>query len=553
MIKTLRNIHLDRSIWVGTAMLVVTIAIAIGWQVTTPPHSDDHYYRHWPSNTTDIDIESATWDIGNEPITSYSQVPGACINHWLTNNGRLSNIAYITVLPIPRPVIGVIIGLFISAIALLLLRIAGRLPRSLSNPWLVIAVPILLWTGFIWYNQFQSADFQFNYTIPSVMMLGLLMLFGNPERKPGPWGWALLCVFAPWHECFTIFFGVYLGVQWLFDRRRNTLIAIAILIVGVILTMSPGSVGRADRLDAIDVMYYPYTMALSSMWPALVALIWWAIRRRKLSPDARRSLDRMAAGLGAMIATAFVMLRSLGAPQRSHWAVELIGMVMIIKIIAGYNQPRHKMLWLTLPLLALYMAWGVSLINYQISTRDFSRYSIEQLRATDDDVIVDRDGFLERPMPFWLMNMTCPQYTQYERMGHNPLACEAKSQEYKSYIALPPDLYGKPFDAWPKVPGANDFRYASGGLLVRRHDSSNLKQQIITLTYGEPTLNTSPLDDAIAVVLGRAHKQQFDLRIAEQTAIAYRGDSLEVLMFETPPRTAQGRRIIAADMSNIKL
>lgn len=538
------NLKITRTNWFGIATLVLTFIIGIGWQCSTHYHTDDFFYRMAAETPTDD-----FWALHTTPITSFSQLPVSVASHWLTANGRLSNTVYMCVQPLPHSLLTFINGFGIGCIALLLLRFGGRYAKSLTNPWLVIAVPLLMWTGLQWNDQLQSADFQFNYTLTSVMMLGLLLLLERPSHKLGPWGWVLLVVFALWHEGFCIIFGVFLGVQWLFTRRKILLPVIGALIIGVavVCLLSPGSTHRMATTEIPMLEYYPFTLAISRMWPAFFAVAWWLIRRRKLDKERRRELDRWGWGIIVSIVVAFAVLIVICAPQRSHWPVELLSICLIIKIISTYSLRPGIKPWIAVPLLALYALWGYSLVKWQIRVTNFAKKTYTEV-AAGKRVFADTDGVLSERRPFWLMDMTRPQYGPFNCFEHYTIGAHAAKDRNACYVAVPPALEGTSFDSWPKLDGNNDVRILAGQSLVRRHDGHNPETERWYLTFGDPTISTSPLDRFISLIRGSGKTFTANMMVSDFKTIVYQNDTIDILFFQGLQRTAFGRELIAVDV-----
>lgn len=533
----------NRNNWFGWAALFLTAVIAILWLGNTPLHTDDFYYEYMPGP----DDNTSMWLHKGDKITSFSQVPEAIYNHRLNVNGRASNAAYLAVQPFPMWVVRYFCGFVLAFLAWMLWRWCGR--TSLRNNTLAIAVPLVLWTGLQWNDQMQSADFQFNYTITSVLLIACAMYFFQRKKSPGVAGWSLLAIFSIWHECFTIIFGFFLGVQWLFRRDRQTFIAVCVLIAGALFQFSAGT---QDRLginlgNATDALpYFPWSRLIGSAWLSIVAIGWWLIRRRKVSDKVRLSLDRFGLGLIGSWIAAVLLIVVIAAPQRSHWGNDVLAVLFTLNILRTYR-PAKVPTWVKASLLALYVAWGATLIYWQIRVTRFTNYTIEQLRQ-DNPVIVDRDGISRANIPFWLMEMTHLQYTPFDPWEYCSMPCVVSNNTLPGYFLVSEDIAGKPFDEWPKYKGNNDLRIGGGSLLTRRHDGRDLTLKRLEITFGEATISTSPLDYILGCIkTGNSKTITARLRIFAQNSVVIGNDTIDILNLEKQPRSTKGRPIIAID------
>lgn len=528
--------------WFGWASMVITVVIAVAWFCVTPIHTDDFFYQRMPGPVD----ETAMWTCSGEFITSFSQVPEAIVNHRHTINGRFSNFAYLAVQPLPMWLIKLICGLFIASFSLILWRWCGK--GALRNPVYAIAVPLLLWTGLQWNDQMQSSDFQFNYTVTSLLMVGCMMAFFRDRgRPPGVWAWVLLAVFALWHECFTIALGCLLGVKWLFRPNRNTFIVCVVLVAGALLQFSPGTEARMnDQIEVSTLMYYPWTLLLSKGWISVVALCMWPVCRRKADKEKRRFFDMFGFGLLLAWVATIMLIAFVAAPQRAHWPNDVIAICFILSMI-GVFRPVRVSKWLAVLLLSVYTVWGVGLVYWQLRYTRFTNYCLKEL-AQGNFGIIDREGLLKEHSPFWLMGMTSLMYGTFSAWPYFNMAYCGSDRQTRGFVVLPPEDFGKTFDNWPKVEGCNDFRFASPTQLIRRSDGRELIGKKIRVTFGKPTPSTTPLDYMISAVRGLADGGSKELTVGWVHPFVLNGDSLEAISINEPPRTYGGRDIVAVDI-----
>lgn len=526
--------------WFGWCSLVLTILIAFLWQINTPMHTDDFLFKYLGGD----DFEKAFYCKG-EAITSVEQLPPVIISHWQSANGRLSNIVYICSEVLPYNLVKVICGIMMGILAAMFWKWSGR--KSLRNDALSAAFPLLYWTGMQWYDQMQSCDFQFNYTIPSIFIIGCLFYFFKSHRKPNAWAWILLSVFSLWHEGFTLIMLAFFGVQWLIKRDKTTFIVCWVLFAGALLQIFSGTQGRLNFIASeSSPEFYQWTRLITESWCSIVAIVWWLIRRRKISNEQRNILDRFGLGLIGGWVVVFIMIFVIAPPQRAHWPNDVLAICFIILLLKTY-EPLHFKMWIRIALTALYILWGSSLIATQYKVTEFTNYALSEIKK-GNDVIKDETDFLSRKQPFWLMDMCRPQYNPFREFEHRALALGATNGDKRTYVMLPDSLYGKPFEMWPKLPGKNDLRVAGGGLLVRKHDGRKLTNNFSLLYFGAPSITTFPPD----IILGYARGYSINnarhiVNITFQRPFEYMGDSLEVVYFNSLPRTVIGRRLIGVD------
>lgn len=531
----------NRNNWFGWTALVLTMLISFLWLFSTTLHSDDFYYQRMPGP----DDAHSMWTGEGELITSFSQIPEAVYNHRINVNGRISNAVYLAFQPLPDWVVRVICGAALAFLAWQFWSWCGK--KSLRNRGLAIAIPIMFWTGMQWNDQMQSADFQFNYTLPSVILMGCLYFFFKRNDKPGVWGWILLGLCAVWHECFTIVFGAFLGTQWLFTRDRRTFIAVCILILGVVFQMSESSIDRMEYLNnSAGFKYYSWTQLISKAWLSEVAIVWWLIRRRKLEKPERRFLDRFGCGLLVSWAAQIFLIYYVLAPHRAHWPNDILAFAMILSIICTYKPIKVNNIVASI-LLVFYAAWGSSLIYWQIKISRFTNYCISELKK-GKLVIADPDGMAEQDVPFWLMGMTHLQYYSFdyywEYISMSNVTSRGRS---KVYVLLPPNQATSPdINKLKPLPGDANMLTSGKNIVLHRHNGEKVLEKRFDVTFGPPTISVSPLDYLITYLkYGRTDTIVATMRVISVDTVEYGNDTLEFVSFERMPRTVLGRQVLA--------
>ena len=533
----------NRNNWFGYCSLILTILIAFLWQFNTPRHSDDFIFQH------EIVSNSLVENISHK-IETPTQAFKSIKEQYINNDGRLSNAFYITAQLLPLPVIKALCGLFLALFASLFWIWSGK--TSLKNDWLSLAIPLLFWTGLQWNDQMQSSDFQFNYTISSIMLISCLLLFRG-EKKVKIGGWILLIIFACWHECFTIALGIIFGVQWLYTRKSRYLIAIIILIGGFLLQFSSGSQNRFFySIKNFNLEFYHWSYLISKSWVSIVAIIWWLFRRKKLETTQKKEIDIFASGLLAAWGAILVIILLLRSPQRAHWPEDVLAICLILKLILSYSNSKFKNKnWLKILLLTLYATWGGHLVYWQVRVKKFTNLCVESI-AKNNFVITDTTNVINENIPFWLMDMTRIQYNTYAAYELMAMPACLTSERNYSYVVLPPELKNTEFDDWPDVPGNNDFKLPSGNVLVRKQDGKLENDEVIKITFGQPSISTTPLDAALSFFrYGTFDTVELNIIPSSKAKFEIGNDTLEVFaLYSAPPRTILGRKIIRVDVSS---
>lgn len=526
------------SIYIYLAV-ALTFAIAIGWNVQSPGYSDDWIYRYAASG--DIE-ENVFWQLQGERLTSWSQVPGAVISHWQTVNGRLGNLVFTAFQVLPRWASLVGDGLMCGLLLVMLLNLGGA--RWRERPWLVTAAVFMLWTVPLWSDQMQSACFQFNYTWGCALMAAALHAI-RPGHRMRWWDWATVLVFGLWHETTTGLTVTFLSVRWLYDRRDRRLAAVLVLLtLCTVCQLSPGTVGRAHSLNTtLSFGDYPKLPLVTSKWLVAVALLLWIWRRRRVTAPARRSLDCMGWGMTAALTVGLAVVMVLSAPPRSLWAVDIIAIAFVLRLLATFK-PHGIPWWCAAGLLALYTCWGCSLVKWEALNKGRCAFVAERLQGDTNIIFTDQPLLDNRDIPWWLMGMV---HSPYDMSNAWATECEAQGvsdRRFKCYMILPRSLQGKPFGQWPAVPGNTGMR-GVGQTFVSRDSIAPGTRYF--LTVGEPTIAMSPLNRAMAACSRGLDRASLSLKCTRSLPVTFQGDTLWLNFFETQPRTVYGRRLLSLD------
>ena len=540
MISNIKILPNSRN-WFGWLSLVLTVLFAVFWCGNMPLHSDDYMYTRMPGP----DLTTTMWLGEGEPITSVSQLPEAIMNHRQEVNGRLANLIVIIMQLWPFWINKYFCGLLMAVLAWQLWRWYGK--RCFNNQTLAVGIPILFWAGFQWYDQMQSTTFQMNYTFPSVLMMGCLFAFYKKNTPPGFWSWLLLVIFSVSHEGFVVCFATFLGVYWLYRRRRTTFIALIVLAVGLLWQLSKGTQDRIVFVsNGANLQYYSLTFFIATFWLSIFAVMLWLWCRKKMSKYARKQIDRFGICFLATWIPFAIMTLLLAPPQRAHWPNDLLALCFIVMIVKTQPLVKFK-LWLKAFFVVLYSIWGITLVYWEYRVKVFTEDCVEQIKQ-NGVVVRDKSDFMKEKIPFWLMNMVKIQHNTFAEYEQRCIARGVTGGKVTTYIILPDSLYGKPFDEWPKIPGNNDMRFANRNMIVRKKDNQYIEDTFHTLSFGKATISTSPLDLALGYFRGcNINEGKLNIPLNKQSEFVYLGDTLECITFRTLPRSYSGREIVAID------
>lgn len=517
--------------WFSWATLLLTVAIAAMWVAVTPVCADDFFYRRMPGP----DEATGLWRADGDFITSFVQVPQAIANHRADVNGRGANLAFLAVQPLPPGLVKVLCGLVLALVAVMLWRWAT--PAVGRNDWLALAVPLLMWSGLQWNDYLMASAFQFNYTLSSALLIGCILLFWHREGLPPWWAWIVLAVLSLWHDCFSAALGMVLAVRWIFVRSPYLLAAIALLLAGTLLQMSSGSLSRMS-IVATSPASYSWSVLLFKSWVSVAAFALWPFAR-SLAKASRRQIDCFGWGLAASWLLAIAMIVFIKPPQRAHWPNDLLA-VMFILLMLRCAAPCRFITSARAALVAAYALWGVSLVGWQLRVTAFYDYLTAEL-ASGKNVIVDKEGFAERKVPFWLMGMVQQPYQPSNYWEIYSMAFCNFPGHSDGFVILPASLADKPFEQWPTVPGDTTLRFTSNNVAVRRHDGTDLTAAQIKATFGSPNIAVAPVDLALAAVMGQMGETAREVGLQRVLTIEAGTDSLDILILQPLTRTLLSR------------
>lgn len=484
-------------------MLFLTVIIGVGWILNTYLWPDDFQYSR--SFTSFMKDDTGFFELQGPVITSFNEALDAIVNHWLMVNGRLANAFMFLFAPLPYWVGKCVAAIAMALFCISLWKFFGK--QSLSNNMLAIAVPIMIWTGLQWNDQMQSTDFQFNYIIPSLMMMYLLLKLFNIEksRKISWFTWFVIVIFALWQEGFTIAMLCFFFVEWLYNRRPSIFIVCCILFLGIVSQLLSSTLMRISKSVLFPLYAQSWFMLFIKSWLSIVATGWWLIRRRRLSGPQRRLIDRFAYGFLFAWLGALCIFITMVPMQRFHWPNDVLAIGLLILIIRSYQniKLRPRIAYF---LIIIYALWGASLIYWQNRILRFNLLCAEQLQK-GNYVVEDPENLYTPYIPFWLMSI--PQFPYGSRLNDFQMffTQHFTDNASKTYIVLQEDNIGKNIDEWPVIDGNMNVISPTEGLyMIRLNDSI---PAYFSVTPGEATVGVTPLNYLFSKIgAGDTEKQE---------------------------------------------
>lgn len=564
------------------AIVAITFAGAIAWDIKTPILSDDWCYLYVcpPDN-------EGFWRCSNldRPITTMGDAFESAGRHFVLINGRLANALHILWQPAGRLPEAIFGGIMIGIMALLLMLWGGRQTGTVAykNKYKLTLGGAMLgaaatWIAFPWYDYMQSLDFQANYVWTTVLVVFALMLAdGICTASRRRYLFAAVAVFfaGAMHEGFTLpliaFFairaivahtdikkGACRGRESHTERRRYAVLA-AVATAAFAITFVSGTMMRLTEHGDLfngERARESITMALSQMWVAalaVAAMLWRIWRAPKTTEDAsgaiscRSALWRQYLPWFAAITVAVAIPVVLTLFHRLLWAANLFSVLVLLQMaVPALNKVKNAILIpVAIAFAAAYALWFCVLCHYQGRMYAIVEQATEQLAARRSSgqpfssVVYLDDDLWDDQVPYYLMDIVRNPFHDFltnGRMG------SAFSGRWDYIIPLPSRLRGLPFDSWPAMPGNSAYR----GVWPFFAEADSIIPAGHTLTVGEPE-NMPPLDRLLVALRGEeAHHTQVVAMWPKQ-AYSAEGDSIMWIHIRPLGRTMRHRRFIAVD------
>ncbi len=533
------------------ALIAAITAIgAVVWDIYTPYTVDDYFYRE--IIRADFSPTTETWPGGNEDITTLPQAWKSIKNHTVYN-GRLANFLHILMQPAGRTAESVLLGLCIGALFLLLCKCIRSFSGPLTVPG-IIAATLSFWIILPWHDTFQSMAFQCNYVLPSLVMLGMILLYSHASdlmswRKPALYTLALLC---PWlHEGFgctaIAYFAAAALIPSLRPLRKTAIIVVAALCAGLALNLVCGTSNRiAGNESGGSFTMQTVVQVGSALWPFILAGAVAALMLfRKNGDRAKRARIYMPLLAGTLACAALALVFKRG--DRVLWPCNTLCIIILCTAFNNMVLKRHAHRLTALAGAAftvLYAWWFTEQCVWNKRVGDETR-AIERIHGKHNSAspTVFFTGHIPtESIPYWLCGITA----QPLENGWN-VECAGTYLIGRTggVLVLPKELEGIDFNEWPKVPGANKLR----GIypMIAARDSADTR---LLIRFGAYNNNTSPVNKALAFVKNRGTIGATDSVTACATPLRIiLPDSTTVFRYcpEALPRTTAGHKFISID------
>ena len=206
-----------------------------------------------------------------------------------------------------------------------------------ASPLSAAFIVATVWTILPWFDDLQSHDFQFNYVVPSVVLL--IMIYIYPTVSTGRQHRILLFVLAvvcTWlHEGFGCVGAIYFMVAGIMQRNiRTMVITVSGLAVGLGINMLLGTATRVS--DTTTPCYFDVQTGIRlaiQIWPYALSIAALALAALLCSKEARITLFKQTGPLMAGATAGILMAVAMWRAERVLWCADLF-CVRVICILA---------------------------------------------------------------------------------------------------------------------------------------------------------------------------------------------------------------------------
>lgn len=318
----------------------------------------------------------------------------ACwVDHYYSDNIRLSNIVFTLSLLLPKFIPSLLSGLLVGIMVWQSGKLAGI---SWRNPLLIIIMTLMIMFLLPWYEEMLTQCFAFNYIWASALSLLLAMIF-FAEKQPRFYMSLLLGVLlGAWHEGFAV--PLLLGfVAYSVLSRRNvnpSRVAMMVgLMIGVLwLISAPGlqmKVGynmvQLTMSAVINKMVLYHTPLLLMIVSIVVAMM------RRTSRGILRNPMLVALIVVGISGSGLNFITNIGV--RTGWVGYLFGIIATINIWHTMKGEKYVPMWsavkkVSVVILGTFLlAHYVTVVYYTVKIRCENDYVLEQYQKSPDGVV----------------------------------------------------------------------------------------------------------------------------------------------------------------------
>ncbi len=329
---------------------------------------------------------------GRETSVDWAAVGRSIRYHYLTDNGRLSNILFTLLICLPKWVLATLTSVLNALSLLMLARLAGLGPR---RPAAAVWLCLLFSATLPWYDGIFSLCFQFNYVWAMALMLFALMLFLSGRRlSPVPL-FFLGIIAGAWHEGFSVPL-LSACVLLAFWRRGRFLspgrIALMLgLLAGVGWLLSSPAFFRYDSnsvgLQAL-LDFAQWYRAIRINVFVLFALVLMAVALC-LHSSRRILLRPVPVACAAMAAVGLLIYEYVPVFERASFCARLMAIPLLLILFRTIFHPRPHSARFYLSYLATLGAGVFLLVHLVIAIISTDRFRAGMERASGSDVFIN--------------------------------------------------------------------------------------------------------------------------------------------------------------------
>lgn len=382
------------------SLLVIVAAAGVAEYTFMPYGGDDFAYMTTLRTSTGFD--------GRFPLWLY---PKSVALHWLLSNGRMANfLAPLFLALFPKWLNSLILGCCMALLPLLILKLG----RVNDRPLLGVAVIAVVMWAFPWWDFMMTVDFALNYSVSTVSVLAVGLLFRRrPDCRSVAARVALFVlggVAGCMHEALTLPLlagaGLYIWKNRLWSSlpAATRMLALGFAAGVAVVFLSPGIWSRFgqdftpdDPLPILLLKSVPVTLS------GLLLLI--AV---SLIPSSRPRLVRFLSSdasvwiIASLLSTGFCAVG--GIVGRSGWFSQTFALVAICRWFSMSPVGRVKRPYLVAASLLAILVSVQSVASAVVLCREGSRMiKAETLYGDSADGVVFFDIPRENELPLWTL------------------------------------------------------------------------------------------------------------------------------------------------------
>lgn len=331
-------------------LLIFLFITGIGvFFIVTPKYNDDYrycyYLKDWFASQGFFGIDCG-WGIFKAGIP-IEAILKTCKDHFTHDNARIGNMIVPFFLILPKWV-GSSIALIMWTLCMFC---SFRLAKVRMNDILTVTVGVFLWSFMMaWSQSMGCLDYQFNYIIPSGLMMCLILYVTNTDGK----GWNLVLAFllaavtGAWHEGFAIPVtagSVALMISYKDFRKKKYIIVTLGLFAGILfLFLAPAASERMSR-DVLRGLSRSLGLLRALVGHPAFLLFLLLLSVRSIIRKTLRIEPFVLFSLVSATVCIFLQIVTTGERRVGWWAdlISITGIMYIIKDKLSVLNNRYRM------------------------------------------------------------------------------------------------------------------------------------------------------------------------------------------------------------------